>query len=179
VAVNLSARNLLDAQLPDHLVGLLGRTGAPPNRLELEITESTIMVDPARAMDVLTRFHQMGIPLAIDDFGTGYSSLGYLKRLPVSAVKIDKSFVKNMEANDNDAVIVRSTVELAHNLGLQVIAEGVETSYLWERLAALGCDAAQGYYMSQPMSADALNRWFVDCPWQVAMIPPTSTPKAA
>ncbi len=179
VAVNLSARNLLDAQLPDYLLELLSRTGAPADRLELEITESTIMADPARALEVLTRLHGMGIPLAIDDFGTGYSSLGYLKRLPVSAVKIDKSFVKNMETDDNDAVIVRSTVELAHNLGLQVVAEGVETSYLWERLAALGCDAAQGYYVSQPMPADALNRWFVDAPWQVAMVPPTSSPKAA
>jgi diguanylate cyclase (GGDEF)-like protein/PAS domain S-box-containing protein len=179
VAVNLSARNLLDAQLPDHLLELLTRTGAPADRLELEITESTIMADPARALEVLTRLHGMGIPLAIDDFGTGYSSLGYLKRLPVSAVKIDKSFVKNMETDDNDAVIVRSTVELAHNLGLQVVAEGVETSYLWERLAALGCDAAQGYYVSQPMPADALSRWFVDAPWQVTMVPPASSPRAA
>lgn len=178
VAVNLSARNLLDAQLPDHLEGLLRRTGTPSKGLELEITESTIMADPARALDVLTRLHRMGIPLAIDDFGTGYSSLGYLKRLPVSAVKIDKSFVKNMEADDNDTVIVRSTIELAHNLGLQVIAEGVETSYLWDLLASLGCDAAQGYYMSQPMAADALSGWFVDSPWQVAMVPPTSADAA-
>jgi diguanylate cyclase (GGDEF)-like protein len=179
VAVNLSARNLSDTQLPDHLTDLLRRTGAPAGRLELEITESSIMADPARALDVLTRLHRMGIPLAIDDFGTGYSSLGYLKRLPVSAVKVDKSFVKNMETDDNDAVIVRSTVELAHNLGLQVIAEGVETSYLWDRLAALGCDAAQGYYMSQPMPADALSKWFVDSPWQVPMVPPASAADAA
>lgn len=179
VAVNLSARNLSDAQLPDHLTDLLRRTGALAGRLELEITESSIMADPARALDVLTRLHRMGIPLAIDDFGTGYSSLGYLKRLPVSAVKVDKSFVKNMETDDNDAVIVRSTVELAHNLGLQVIAEGVETSYLWDRLAALGCDAAQGYYMSQPMPADALSKWFVDSPWQVPMVPPASAADAA
>jgi EAL domain-containing protein (putative c-di-GMP-specific phosphodiesterase class I) len=179
VAVNLSARNLLDAQLPDHLEELLRRTGARPNRLELEITESTIMIDPVRALDILTRLHRMGVPLAIDDFGTGYSSLGYLKRLPVSAVKVDKSFVKNMEANDNDAVIVRSTIELAHNLGLQVIAEGVETSYLWDRLAGLGCDAAQGYYISQPVPADALSRWFVDSPWEVALVPPGSTSEAA
>ncbi|MEW6683614.1 MAG: EAL domain-containing protein [Nitrospirota bacterium] len=179
VAVNLSARNLLDAQIPDHLTDLLRRAGAPANRLELEITESTIMADPARALEVLTKLHGMDIPLAIDDFGTGYSSLGYLKRLPVSAVKVDKSFVKNMEADDNDAMIVRSTIELAHNLGLQVIAEGVETSYLWDRLASLGCDAVQGYYISQPMSADALSRWFVDSPWQVAVVPPASKPKAA
>jgi diguanylate cyclase (GGDEF)-like protein/PAS domain S-box-containing protein len=179
VAVNLSARNLLDAQLPDHLDELLRGTGARPNRLELEITESTIMTDPVRALDILTRLHGMGVPLAIDDFGTGYSSLGYLKRLPVSAVKVDKSFVKNMEANDNDAVIVRSTIELAHNLGLQVIAEGVETSYLWDRLAGLGCDAAQGYYISQPVPADALSRWFVESPWQVTVVPPGSTSAAA
>jgi diguanylate cyclase (GGDEF)-like protein/PAS domain S-box-containing protein len=179
VAVNLSARNLLDAQLPEHLEDLLRRTGTPPTRLELEITESTIMADPARALEVLTRLHDMGVPLAIDDFGTGYSSLGYLKRLPVSAVKIDKSFVKNMADDDNDAVIVRSTIELAHNLGLQVVAEGVETSYLWDRLVGLGCDAAQGYYISPPMAADALSTWFVDAPWQVAMIPPASAADAA
>jgi len=179
VAVNLSARNLLDAQIPDHLTDLLRRTDVPPHRLELEITESTIMADPARALEVLTRLHGMGIPLAIDDFGTGYSSLGYLKRLPVSAVKVDKSFVRNMAADDNDAVIVRSTIELAHNLGLQVVAEGVETPYLWDRLAALGCDAAQGYHVSQPMPAEALNQWFVDSPWQVGLIPPTSAPEAA
>jgi diguanylate cyclase (GGDEF)-like protein/PAS domain S-box-containing protein len=179
VAVNLSARNLLDAQIPDHLTELLRRAGTPANRLELEITESTIMADPARALEVLTRLHGMGIPLAIDDFGTGYSSLGYLKRLPVLAVKVDKTFVKNMETDDNDAVIVRSTIELAHNLGLQVIAEGVETSYLWDRLASLGCDAAQGYYISQPMPPDELSRWFVDSPWQVAMVPPASSPKVA
>ncbi len=179
VAVNLSARNLLDARLPDHLEGLLRGAKTPPQRLELEITESTIMADPVRALDVLTKLHHMGIPLAIDDFGTGYSSLGYLKRLPVSAVKIDKSFVKNMETDDNDAVIVRSTIELAHNLGLQVVAEGVESSYLWDRLAALGCDAAQGYYMSPPMAADALSRWFADSPWQVAVVPPGPAAEAA
>jgi EAL domain-containing protein (putative c-di-GMP-specific phosphodiesterase class I) len=178
VAVNLSTRNLLDTQLPQHLADLLRRTDTPVGRLELEITESTIMADPGRALKVLTELHQMGIPLAIDDFGTGYSSLGYLRHLPVSAVKIDKSFVKNMVTDDSDAVIVRSTIELAHNLGLQVVAEGVETEYAWERLLALGCDAAQGYYMSPPLSAEGLGRWFIESRWQVAVTPSASS-KAA
>jgi diguanylate cyclase (GGDEF)-like protein len=169
VAVNLSARNLMDPELPDQVAELLRSAGAIPERLELEITESTIMADPTRALDVLTRLHQMQVSLTIDDFGTGYSSLGYLKRLPVSTIKIDKSFVRNMADDDNDAVIVRSTIELVHNLGLVVVAEGVETSYIWERLASLGCDAAQGYYMAKPMPAADLTQWFHDCPWQVAM----------
>ncbi len=170
VAVNLSARNLQDPQLPEQVARLLQSAGVAPACLELEITESTIMADPARALDVLTRLDRMGLVLAIDDFGTGYSSLGYLKRLPVSSIKIDKSFVRNMAADDNDAVIVRSTIELAHNLGLTVVAEGVETQYLWDRLAALGCDAAQGYYMSQPMPASDLTRWFHESPWKVTMV---------
>ncbi|HET8761099.1 MAG TPA: EAL domain-containing protein, partial [Nitrospiria bacterium] len=179
VAVNLSARNLQDAQLPEQILELLGRTGTSPDRLELEITESTIMADPNRSLAVLTRLHDMGIALAIDDFGTGYSSLSYLKRLPISAVKIDKSFVQNLPSNDNDAVIVRSTIELAHNLDLQVVAEGVETAYIWDRLVALGCDAAQGFYMSQPMPADALNQWFVESSWQVGLVPPGDATQAA
>jgi diguanylate cyclase (GGDEF)-like protein len=170
MAVNLSARNLQDPQLPDQVAELLQNAGALPEHLELEITESTIMADPARALDILTRLNRMGLVLTIDDFGTGYSSLGYLKRLPVSAIKIDKSFVRNMAEDDNDAVIVRSTIELAQNLGLTVVAEGVETQYILDRLAALGCDAAQGYYMSRPMPADALTRWFHESPWQVTKV---------
>jgi diguanylate cyclase (GGDEF)-like protein/PAS domain S-box-containing protein len=170
MAVNLSAKNLQDPQLPDQVAELLQNAGASPEHLELEITESTIMADPARALDILTRLNRMGLVLTIDDFGTGYSSLGYLKRLPVSAIKIDKSFVRNMAEDDNDAVIVRSTIELAHNLGLTVVAEGVETQYLLDRLAALGCDAVQGYYMSRAMPADALTRWFHESPWQVTKV---------
>jgi len=179
VAVNLSARNLQDPELPDQIEDMLTRSGTPPNQLELEITESTIMADPPRALEVLTRLHHMRIPLAIDDFGTGYSSLGYLRKLPVSAIKIDKSFVKNMVADDGDAVIVRSTIELAHNLGLLVVAEGVETQYIWDRLASLGCDAAQGYYMSAPMPAATLTRWFHESSWQVAKIADDGHPEAA
>jgi len=107
----------------------------------------------------------MGIRFAIDDFGIGYSSLAYLKRLPVDAIKIDKSFVINMIENQNDAVIVRSTIDLAHNLGLKVIAEGVEQQGIWDRLSDLGCDAAQGYFVSKPIPADECTRWLHESPW--------------
>jgi EAL domain-containing protein (putative c-di-GMP-specific phosphodiesterase class I) len=135
--------------------------------LELEITESVIMADPAHAMEILTRISHMGVALAIDDFGTGYSSLGYLKKLPVTAVKIDKSFVMNMTADDNDAMIVRSTIDLAHNLRLKVIAEGVESQEVWDRLISLGCDAAQGYYMSRPLASAEMTKWLSDSRWGI------------
>ena len=127
-----------------------------PTLLELEVTESTIMLDPARATATLERLSELGLRLSIDDFGTGYSSLAYLKRLPVDMIKIDKSFVLEMATEHSDAAIVRSTIELAHNLGLQVIAEGVEDRQIWEELARLGCDFAQGYYLSRPLPADKL-----------------------
>jgi diguanylate cyclase (GGDEF)-like protein len=159
VGVNLSARNLLDVHLPDTVGDLLTRWEVPPSLLELEITESTILADPVRAMNILSRLNGMGIKLAIDDFGTGYSSLAYLKRLPVDELKIDKSFVQGMEDDENDAVIVRSTIDLGRNLGLRVVAEGVETASAWNRLAALGCDVAQGYYVSRPVPAGELAAW--------------------
>jgi diguanylate cyclase (GGDEF)-like protein len=159
VGVNLSARNLLDVHLPDTVGELLTRWEVPPSLLELEITESTILADPIRAMHVLSRLSGMGVRLAIDDFGTGYSSLAYLKRLPVDELKIDKSFVQGMEEDENDAVIVRSTIDLGRNLGLRVVAEGVETAEAWRRLAALGCDIAQGYYLSRPVPAGELAAW--------------------
>ena len=127
-----------------------------PKLLELEVTESTIMLDPARATITLERLSEIGLRLSIDDFGTGYSSLANLKRLPVDMIKIDKSFVLEMATEHSDAAIVRSTIELAHNLGLQVIAEGVEDRQIWEELARLGCDYAQGYYLSRPLPADKL-----------------------
>jgi EAL domain-containing protein (putative c-di-GMP-specific phosphodiesterase class I) len=120
------------------------------------------MADPARAMAVLCQLKVMGISLAIDDFGTGYSSLAYLSQLPVASLKIDKSFVINMVTNDNDAVIVRSTIDLGRNLGLQVIAEGVETEAAWRQLATLGCDLAQGFLLSRPIPADELSAWLAD-----------------
>lgn len=139
VAVNLSARNLQDSQLPERVSELLQKSGVEPDQLALEITESVIMADPQRAIEILTDLSEMGIRLSIDDFGTGYSSLGYLKKLPVDEVKIDKSFVREMASNQDAIVIVRSTIDLAHNLELEVVAEGVENQETLSRLAALGC----------------------------------------
>ncbi len=165
VSVNLSARNLHDQELTDHVAGLLETSGISPDRLELEITESAIMMDPPRALEILKRLSGMGVRLSLDDFGTGYSSLGYLKKLPVDEIKIDRSFVTDMTRDENDAMIVRSTIDLGHNLGRKVVAEGVENRETWNRLAALGCDSAQGYYMSRPIPADELARWFSTSPW--------------
>src|SRR3954447_5305849 len=161
VAVNLSVRNLLDAHLPESIAELLRRHELPPSALELEITESTIVADQVRALDVLTRLNAMGIGLSVDDFGTGYSSLAYLKDLPVCELKIDRKFVNNMTEDGDDAFIVRSTIDLGRNLGLQVVAEGVETEAVWDQLAALGCDVAQGYYLTRPLPAADLTDWLV------------------
>ncbi|HEY4485853.1 MAG TPA: EAL domain-containing protein [Nitrospiria bacterium] len=165
MSVNLSARNLLDPHLPDQLAKLLQTSSGAPEGLELEITESAFMADPGRALESIIRLRTLGIRFSIDDFGIGYSSLAYLKKLPVDSIKIDKSFVINMAGNQNDAVIVRSTIDLAHNLGLKVIAEGVENQDIWDRLSALGCDEAQGYYMARPMPAEELTRWLDESPW--------------
>ena len=159
VSVNLSARDLLDLGLPDKVRELLAKHGVAPERLELEITESVILADPMRAQVILGRLSAMGIRLAIDDFGSGYSSLSSLKRLPVGEIKIDRSFVMNMEEDENDAVIVRSTIELGRNLGLNVVAEGVESEAVWADLARLGCDVAQGFYLGRPMTAAAFLDW--------------------
>jgi diguanylate cyclase (GGDEF)-like protein len=159
VAVNLSAKNLIDLGFADEVGAILQKWNVSPSQLELEITESTIMSDPARARNVLGKLNAMGIGLAIDDFGTGYSSLGYLKRLPVDELKIDKSFVLNMTTERSDAAIVRSTVELGHNLGLKVVAEGVENHEVWAELQDVGCDLAQGYLLSRPLPATELESW--------------------
>jgi diguanylate cyclase (GGDEF)-like protein len=159
VSVNLSMRNLHDLGLPDEIERLLQNWRLPARALELEITESSIMADPPRAMDVIGRLCEMGLGLVIDDFGTGYSSLAHLKQLPVHAIKIDRSFVMGMATDENDATIVRSAIDLAKNLGLIVVAEGVETEPAWARLAELGCDLAQGYYLSPPLPADELEVW--------------------
>jgi len=127
-----------------------------PDQLELEITESTILADPFRVRQVLTALNELGLRLAIDDFGTGYSSLAYLRRLPVQTIKIDRSFVLDMCDNASDATIVRSTIDLARNLGLDVVAEGVETEEAWAALRAQGCTLAQGYLISKPLPADEL-----------------------
>ena len=156
VAVNVSGRDLLDVNLPDEVAETLRRFGVPADRLELEITEDTILTDPQRARSVLTRLSELGVSLAIDDFGAGYSSLGYLKRLPVDVLKIDRSFVMNMSTDENDAVIVRSTIDLGHNLGLRVVAEGVEDELAMQTLEELDCDIAQGYYLGRPAPAAEL-----------------------
>ena len=159
VSVNVSARSLLDHELPGQVEALLQRWNLPAGSLRLEITESTIMEDPVRALAVLDAIHKKGIGLALDDFGTGYSSLSYLKRLPVDELKIDKSFVTHMHTDDDDAVIVRSTIDLGRNLGLEVVAEGVETKEHWDQLTELGCDLAQGYYLSRPIPAGEFVQW--------------------
>jgi EAL domain-containing protein (putative c-di-GMP-specific phosphodiesterase class I) len=159
VAVNLSMQNMLDLRLPNDLARLLTSWRLPAGSLELEITESTIMADHRRATTILTRLSKMGVRLSIDDFGTGYSSLAYLQELPVDAIKIDKSFVMEMHADAGNATIVQSTVDLGHNLGLEVVAEGVETVESYNTLARLGCDYAQGYFLSKPLSPEKMSIW--------------------
>ncbi len=171
MAVNLSPRNLHDPGLPMKLGGLLAKWAVPPGCLTLEITENAIMYDPERAMGILERLHDMGTHLSIDDFGTGYSSLIYLKKLPVSQIKVDRSFVMNMAHDDDDAVIVESTIGLGHNLNCQVVAEGVENIETLERLRALGCDQVQGYYLSAPLTADDITCWFTQSNWGIPAKP--------
>jgi diguanylate cyclase (GGDEF)-like protein len=158
VAVNLSARSLLCAELPEQVARTLARHALPPCALELEITETTAMADPGRALAVLESLRALGVRLSVDDYGTGHSSLSYLHQLPVDTLKIDKSFVQTMDSNPHEATIVRSTIDLARSLGLQVVAEGVETEAAWRQLALLGCDAAQGYWLARPGVASDVPR---------------------
>jgi diguanylate cyclase (GGDEF)-like protein len=159
VAVNLSMQNLIDLRLPNDLARLLTSWRLPPGSLELEITESTIMADHRRAMTILHRMNKMGVALTVDDFGTGYSSLAYLQSLPVSSIKIDKSFILTMAEDPGNATIVQSTIDLGHNLGLTVVAEGVENAESYNKLASLGCDFAQGYFLSRPLSPEKATVW--------------------
>ncbi|HZP95420.1 MAG TPA: EAL domain-containing protein [Candidatus Limnocylindria bacterium] len=159
VSVNISMRNLLDPEFAGSVAGVLHVHGVEASQLRLEITESVIMADPERAIGTLARLHKLGARIDIDDFGTGYSSLAYLHRFPVDAVKIDRSFVSTMRSDEGSATIVRSIIGLGHDLGLEVIAEGVEDRDTAERLAELGCDALQGYYLMKPAPAAELARW--------------------
>jgi len=152
-------RDLRDPKLLERIAGALDTWGAQAGWIEFELTESALMADPVGALDTLTRLKRLDVQLAIDDYGTGYSSLSYLQRLPVDAIKIDQSFVADMMSNKDSATIVRSTIELAHNLDLTVIAEGVEDQGTYDRLAALGCDMAQGYCISRPIPADQFQAW--------------------
>ncbi|HET6431294.1 putative bifunctional diguanylate cyclase/phosphodiesterase [Dyella sp.] len=162
VALNLSAMDLGSGELPDVLARHLATYGIDPGRLVLEVTETAVMRDALYSLEVLNRLKACGVMLAIDDFGTGYSSLSHLKRLPVDELKIDKSFVMGMAEDEDDAVIVRSTIELAHNMGLKVVAEGVETDAAMQMLRGFRCDSAQGYLISRPMPAADATRWLAD-----------------
>jgi diguanylate cyclase (GGDEF)-like protein len=167
VAVNLSARSLEDTQLVNIVSEALERSGVAPQWLSLELTESAVMANPSQAMEMLTKLHRMGVKISVDDFGTGYSSLAYLKKLPVTDIKIDKSFVMDMNRDSNDAVIVHSTIDLAHNMGLSVIAEGVENQEVLDMLMDLGCDVAQGYYFCKPQEAENIRTWLQQSRWGI------------
>ena len=165
IAINISAINLQDSQFPDEIAILLKAHDVAPSHIELEVTETAIMSEPLMAIKNIKRLSGMGLQIAIDDFGTGYSSMAYLRKLLVAKIKIDKSFVMEMDKNENDQIIVRSTVDLGHNLGLTVVAEGVESQVIWDRLKAMGCDSAQGYFMGRPMPAVDLEKWIEQSPW--------------
>jgi diguanylate cyclase (GGDEF)-like protein/PAS domain S-box-containing protein len=166
VAVNLSPRSLHEEALPGMVASLLERWQVDPARVTIELTESAVMLDPAGARRILDALHNLGVRLSIDDFGTGYSSLSHLQRLPLDELKIDKSFVVNMTENEPDLVIVRSTIELAHNLGLAVVAEGLEIEAHLEILTELGCDLGQGFLIGKPCLAEQLSEEFGRGPWQ-------------
>jgi diguanylate cyclase (GGDEF)-like protein/PAS domain S-box-containing protein len=159
VSINLSAHSLSDPQLTETIEYVVRTVGAQFDWLEVEITESTVMADVEHSMSVLQELYDLGVRVSVDDFGTGYSSLTYLRRLPIHAVKIDRSFVMEMTVNEEDALIVRSVIDLAHNLGLEVVAEGVEDEAGYDMLVSMGCEAVQGYYLSRPLSAERVTAW--------------------
>nr|WP_315485329.1 EAL domain-containing protein [uncultured Undibacterium sp.] len=176
ISVNISARDLLNAKLPAKFAQFMQAHNASSDWLTLEITESAIMTDPEGAMNVLNQLHQSGLHMSIDDFGTGYSSLAYLKKLPVNELKIDKSFITDMENNHDDATIVRSTIDLGHNMGLRVIAEGVENQATWDALMAMGCDSIQGYFVSRPLAPEKLMQWLQNSNWKFSPAPQRHLP---
>lgn len=165
LAVNLSTHDLQAPDFLEQVDGLVATWGADPSWIQFELTESALMDDPVRALEVLKRLEKMGFRLFVDDFGAGYSSLGYLQKLPLHAMKIDKSFVLNMERDPDSQIIVHSTIDLGHNIGLEVVAEGTENSGLWQQLEALGSDVAQGNYISEPIPADQFQAWHGASPW--------------
>ena len=159
LSLNISADDLLGDELAHRVSALLRRYGLPAEQLVFEITESAVMREPEKALKVLHLLRDCGISLSVDDFGTGYSSLAHLKRLPVQELKIDQSFVRNLDETSEDAVIVRSTIEMSHNLGLKVVAEGVEYAHSLRLLERWQCDTAQGYLISRPLGAEAFEAW--------------------
>jgi len=169
VSVNVSAINLQDKGFPEWVAAMITEHETPPRLLELEVTETAIMTEPLRAIENIRKLANLGVQVSIDDFGTGYSSMAYLQKLLVAKIKIDRSFVMDMGKQENDAVIVRSTIDLAHNLGLKAVAEGVENQESWDKLRDMGCDSAQGYYMSKPLSAEKFLEWMQSSPWGAQM----------
>ena len=168
VAINVSARSFLDPEFVDKISRILTEySSCTATRIEIEITENVLMANIEHGAKVLTQIGNLGMSIAIDDFGTGYSSLTYLKRLPITTIKIDKSFVINMAHDDNDAVIVQSTINLAHNLGCKAVAEGVEDAKTLDLLATLGCNFAQGYYIAHPLTKDEFAHWLTTSQWQI------------
>ncbi|HEY7606464.1 MAG TPA: EAL domain-containing protein, partial [Actinomycetes bacterium] len=159
--VNLSVANLLDARLARQVGDLLTGLSLPAHALELELTEDTLMADPIRSRQTLGELRTLGVRLAVDDYGTGYSSLAYLQELAVDDLKLDKSFVMRMAEDPGAGAIVRTTIDLAHSLGLRMVAEGVENETALIELARVGCDVAQGYHISRPLPADELTRWLL------------------
>ncbi|MFG1778552.1 EAL domain-containing protein [Micromonospora sp. NPDC049048] len=173
-ALNVSVRDLHTGEIADQIADRLARFGVPPQRLQLEITEGALMADPRRVLATITRLHRIGVGISLDDFGTGYSSLQHLRRLPLSEVKVDRSFVLGMAEDADDAAIVKSTIELAKALGLRVVAEGVEDERTWRMLYAAGCDAAQGWFYARPMPAEELVGWLA----RYRPVRPTPSPDA-
>lgn len=167
VAVNVSATSVQDPEFPGQIREFLERHRLAAKYLELEMTESAVMTDPIKAIECIRQLANAGVQISIDDFGTGYSSMTSLKDLMVAKIKIDRSFVRDMTSRHSDEVIVRSTIELGHNLGLKVVAEGVEDQNSWDRLKVLGCDSAQGYYMSKPLPPEKLSEWVKKSPWGI------------
>jgi diguanylate cyclase (GGDEF)-like protein/PAS domain S-box-containing protein len=165
IAVNISAKSLLDQALPSKIHSMLTKWDVDPRFLKIEITESSIMADPAHALAVMSMLQSMGVRLSVDDFGTGYSSLTHLRELPIDEIKIDKSFVSGMTTSEADAAIVRTVIDLGHNLGKQVCAEGVEDEATWNMLRDLGCDLAQGFWISRPVNGTELMDWLVKTGW--------------
>lgn len=168
IAINISGVDLQDSNFSEQVIKIMGEYTVSPTLIEMEITETALMADPLSAIVTIQKMRDIGIVVSIDDFGTGYSSMAYLKKLVVSRIKVDKSFVMDMITSPNDMVIVRSTIELAHNLGMSVVAEGVETEEAMEQLKLLGCDVAQGYHMSRPVPAEKLNEWLEKSRWGLA-----------
>jgi len=172
LSVNLSAQDLRDPRLLDRIGGLFATWAVPPHLIQFELTESALMEDPVGSLETMVRLKKLGVELFIDDFGIGYSSLSYLQKLPVDALKIDQSFVVSMLTNASSATIVRSTIELGHNLGMRVVAEGVESELLWNGLRDLGCDTAQGYFVGKPIPAEQFPAWEVQSPWHGLLVAP-------